>query len=117
MFSIIQKEMKWRREIGLPEGFDTLKKSKPLVAVGADGPLGDELIIADYFRTFLRSLSTPANKSNLDGKDGLGGIHETVMKTEVFTRGLDLNTAARTSQSTRYVEEPFLQATILLAFD
>ena len=80
MFSIILKEMEWRREIGLPEGFDVLKNSKPLVAVGADGPLGDELIIADYFRTFLRPLSTRANRPSLDGKDGLGGIHETVMK-------------------------------------
>ena len=81
MFSIIQKEMKWRREIGLPEGFDILKKSKPLVAVGADGPLGDELIMADYFRTFLRTLSACANRPSIDGKDGLGGIHETVMKS------------------------------------
>ncbi|KAL9044499.1 MAG: hypothetical protein Q9214_002365 [Letrouitia sp. 1 TL-2023] len=30
--------MRWRKENGLAEGFDMLKRSKPVVAVGADGP-------------------------------------------------------------------------------
>ncbi|KAL8662704.1 MAG: hypothetical protein Q9202_004489 [Teloschistes flavicans] len=49
MFHVVEKEMRWRKDNGRPEGFDALKKSKPVVAVGADGPL--------------------------DGADGLGGVH------------------------------------------
>lgn len=50
VFHFIEKEQEWRRERGLPEGFESLKARKPLVAVGASEPLGDQLMMADYFR-------------------------------------------------------------------
>lgn len=50
MFHVIEKEMLWRRKNGLPEGFDAMKNVKPIVAVGADRPLGDQTMLADYFR-------------------------------------------------------------------
>lgn len=34
----------------MPEGFDTIKRYKPTVAVGAEGPLGGAVLMADYFR-------------------------------------------------------------------
>ncbi|KAL9615902.1 MAG: hypothetical protein Q9160_009162 [Pyrenula sp. 1 TL-2023] len=58
MFHILDRELEWRRQNGKPEGFEGLK-SKPIVAVGAEGPLNEELIIAAYFH----------------GRDGLADIH------------------------------------------
>lgn len=45
--------MEWRRARGQAEGFGTMSSSKPLVAVGADHPLEDEMLMADYFRKSL----------------------------------------------------------------
>ncbi len=56
MFHVIEKEMQWRKEHGRPEGFGALKEAKPVIAVGADEPLGGERLQAAYYRTFARSL-------------------------------------------------------------
>lgn len=52
MFHIIEREMRWRRERGQPEGFGALRAFRPVVAVGAEDPLGDQKMLADYFREF-----------------------------------------------------------------
>jgi hypothetical protein len=50
LFHHIEKEISWRKEHGRNLGFDTLRKSKPLVAVGPDHPLADTMLMADFFR-------------------------------------------------------------------
>ncbi|KAL2387899.1 hypothetical protein RJ035_003841 [Blastomyces gilchristii] len=58
LFHTIERELKWRREHGKPEGFDSLKKCKPTIAVGANRPLEDEMMMADYFREAFYRLVT-----------------------------------------------------------
>jgi hypothetical protein len=50
IFHVIEKELKWREARGQLAGFEAMLASKPIVAVGADHPLEDELLMADYFR-------------------------------------------------------------------
>jgi len=50
LFHILERELEWRRARGQLEGFDTMKIFKPIVAVGANHPLEDEILMADYFR-------------------------------------------------------------------
>lgn len=57
MFHIIEREMRWRKEHGKEEGFGALHSSKPIVAVGAEEPLEDQRMLADYFRGFSIILS------------------------------------------------------------
>jgi inosine-uridine nucleoside N-ribohydrolase len=59
LFYHIEKEIEWRKSNNRPIGFETLRKSKPLVAVGPDHPLADQMLMADFFRVSTFSLFTP----------------------------------------------------------
>ena len=50
LFHVIEKEREWRRARGQLEGFEAMLSSRPIVAIGADHPLEDEILMADYFR-------------------------------------------------------------------
>ena len=50
VFYHIEREIAWRKSVGREPGFETLRKSKPLVAVGPEHPLDDEMLMADFFR-------------------------------------------------------------------
>ena len=45
-----EKEIEWRSKLGKDVGFDALRASKPIIAVGAKEPLADQRLLADYFR-------------------------------------------------------------------
>ena len=50
LFHFIEKEIEWRKSNGRPVGFEALTRTKPLVAVGPEHPLADEMLMADFFR-------------------------------------------------------------------
>lgn len=92
IFHVIEKELEWRKARGQLAGFETLLASKPIVAVGAEHPLEDEILMADYFH----------------GVDGLAGVHETVFGPSEIKQ-LALTCIASSSVSGRHMED-FVQA-------
>lgn len=68
MFHVLEKELEWRKSTGRPEGYEAMKRSKPLVAVGPEHALEDENLMADYFRT-----SRPLVGSLSERREGEGG--------------------------------------------
>lgn len=51
MYHVLEKEFEWRKSQGRPEGYETLKAHKTLIAAGAEHSLADPVLAADYFRT------------------------------------------------------------------
>lgn len=51
LFHVLEKEMAWRESTGRPT-YGALNAYKPIVAVGAEHALEDELLVADYFRKY-----------------------------------------------------------------
>ncbi|KAI1180569.1 inosine-uridine preferring nucleoside hydrolase [Nemania sp. FL0916] len=60
MFHVLNKEMEWRKSNGKPGGFEAFKAYKPVVALGAEHALEEEILREDGFH----------------GVDGLHGVHE-----------------------------------------
>ena len=66
MFHVIDKELRWRMDHGKPQGFGSLSKFRPLVAVGAEKPLADQMMMADYFR---KSIVSDEGQVHADDND------------------------------------------------
>lgn len=67
MFHVLDKELEWRRTKGKPEGFGSLKAYKPIIAVGPQHALEEEILMEDGFREYPQSLhevSTTTNNTN-----------------------------------------------------
>lgn len=53
LYHVLEKEFEWRKSQGRPEGYETLKAHKTIVAAGAEHSLADPVLAADYFRMCL----------------------------------------------------------------
>jgi hypothetical protein len=56
MFHVIDKELEWRRATGKPEGFEVFKSFKPIVALGPEHALEEEILMEDGFRRCTRAM-------------------------------------------------------------
>jgi inosine-uridine nucleoside N-ribohydrolase len=66
LFKVLGKEMDWRKAQGKPLGFENLRTFKPIVALGPEHALEDEILMADNFREPLQDPPAVAHdyKSN-----------------------------------------------------
>ncbi|KAL7911874.1 putative nucleoside hydrolase [Trichoderma velutinum] len=61
LFHVLEMEVEWRKSTGRSEGFEVMKSHKPIVAIGEDRPLQDEIATAEH----------------IHGADGLQNVHNT----------------------------------------
>ncbi|KAI9670613.1 MAG: hypothetical protein M1831_005833 [Alyxoria varia] len=51
-FHAINREQEWRQQNDRPRGFEALEAAPPIVALGADKPVQDQIIMADFFHAW-----------------------------------------------------------------
>lgn len=76
LFHYVNKEIAWRESVGRSLGFETLRQSKPVVAIGPEHPLAENILMAGFFRKSKCWMTLDMELMPItDGQDGLGGNH------------------------------------------
>ncbi|KAI1736486.1 putative nucleoside hydrolase [Xylaria scruposa] len=104
LFYYVEKEIAWRESIGRNPGFETLRNSKPVVAVGAEQPLIDSMMMADFY----------------DRRDGLGGVllsHTRLTPAETWQRVFEVAEKSSAPEQSLIAEEMNKTASLFIRSD
>ncbi|KAI0877498.1 putative nucleoside hydrolase [Hypoxylon argillaceum] len=88
LFYYVEKEIAWRESIGRKPGFETLRNSKPVVAVGAEHPLTDNMVTVDLYGKFACGMNL--TKSSLWLQTDEMDLHPRLTPAETWQRVLEV---------------------------
>ncbi|KAL2401451.1 hypothetical protein ABEF93_006227 [Exophiala dermatitidis] len=87
LFYHVEKEIRWRESVGRSCGFETLRKSKPVVAVGPEGSLTDNTLMADFLYGRDRLARVRSSRLHLTPSETWEHVFEVAIKSTAPEQG------------------------------